>query len=113
MANEIKTGLYTGTGAAINIQLGWVPDYVKVINLTDGDDAWEWWAGATGNPTIYARNVVDNATTGNSSMSRITANAVSAYSPTDFTNKQGFTVGTAMSESGDQFGYIAVRNGDN
>jgi hypothetical protein len=112
MANEIADGLYTGTGAAINIELGWVPDYVEVINLTDGDDIWKWYNGATGNPTIYQRNVVDNGATGNSSMTRITANAVSAYNPANFTNKPGFTVGTAMSESGDQFGWIAIRKGD-
>jgi hypothetical protein len=30
------TGLIVGNGAAINISLGWYPDWVKVTNLTDG-----------------------------------------------------------------------------
>lgn len=34
---EIKTGYLRGTGAAINVSLGWVPDRVTIINLTDGD----------------------------------------------------------------------------
>ena len=35
------SGLLVGTGAAINVSLGWVPDYVKVINLTDADMIFE------------------------------------------------------------------------
>ncbi len=30
-------GFIRGTGAAVNVELGWVPDFVEVINLTDGD----------------------------------------------------------------------------
>ena len=32
-----KTGLTVGNGAAINVELGWIPDYVMVYNCTDGD----------------------------------------------------------------------------
>jgi len=37
-----NTGQYAGmfirgTGAAVNVELGWVPDFVEVINVTDGD----------------------------------------------------------------------------
>lgn len=38
---EIATGFLRGTGAAINVSLGWIPDYVKIINLTDGDKVHE------------------------------------------------------------------------
>lgn len=34
---QVATGFLRGTGAAINVQLGWIPDFVQVINLTDGD----------------------------------------------------------------------------
>lgn len=112
MAIEIKTGTYTGTGAAITFQLGFVPDYIRVINTTDGDEAWEWFNGMTDGHALYQRSVTDNATTGNASMSRITSNGVTASNPTDFTNKKGFTVGTALSESTKVFGYIAVRNAE-
>lgn len=38
MGNQhFKSGLTVGNGAAINIELGWVPDLVRVINVTDGD----------------------------------------------------------------------------
>lgn len=112
MAAEIRTGTYTGTGAAVNIELGWTPDYVKVVNVTDGDEYWEWFAGMTAAHAIYTRSVTDNATTGNAGITRITSNGISQRSPTDYASKQGFTAGSALSESGDTFAYIAVRNGD-
>ena len=38
---QVATGFLRGTGAAINVELGWIPDWVRIINLTDGDDIWE------------------------------------------------------------------------
>lgn len=32
-----KTGFFYGTGAGINIELGWIPDTVIIENQTDGD----------------------------------------------------------------------------
>jgi len=37
---QVACGFLRGTGAAINVELGWIPDFVMVINLTDGDDIW-------------------------------------------------------------------------
>lgn len=33
----VRTGEEVGTGAALNIELGWIPDRVEVYNATDGD----------------------------------------------------------------------------
>lgn len=113
MADEIKVGTYTGTGAAVNVELGWNPDYVKIVNVTDGDDIWEWFTGMTAAHAIYSRSVTDNATTGNASITRITANGISSYagsSTPGAEKRKGFTAGSALSESGDTFAYIAVRN---
>lgn len=102
------TGSYVGTGAAIDIPLGFTPSYIEVINLTDGDDAWKWFGAMTNGHAIYNRNVADNGTTGNASMSRITANGISAFAGSG-TKAKGFTVGTALSENGKTFGYVAHR----
>lgn len=34
---SFKTGITVGNGAAINVELGWIPDFVMVYNATDGD----------------------------------------------------------------------------
>lgn len=35
--SSVRTGLLLGTGAAVNISLGWVPKRIDLVNLTDGD----------------------------------------------------------------------------
>lgn len=32
-----RSGFIHGTGAAINVELGWIPDYVRIFNITDGN----------------------------------------------------------------------------
>lgn len=36
-SSQVATGFIRGTNAAINVELGWIPDFVQIINLTDGD----------------------------------------------------------------------------
>lgn len=103
MASETKIGSYTGDGAAQNIKLGFVPDHVHIVNETDGDATFEWFSGMTDG---HALQEVAAGT-----KSRITANGVSAYEG-DNSNAPGFTIGTALSESGKTFRYVATRNGE-
>lgn len=111
MASETKIGSYTGTGAALNVSLGFIPDHVHIVNETDGDIAWEWFSGMTDGHALQSVNVVDSGTTGAAGMSKITANGVSAYAG-DASNAPGFSVGTALSESAKTFRYVATRNGE-
>lgn len=102
--NNVKVGTYTGTGAAINIELGFIPDYVRIVNATDGDIAWEWFYGMGAADALQGTNHADTQ------FSLITSNGVDSYSPTDFTNNKGFTVGTSLSENAKVFYYVALRN---
>jgi hypothetical protein len=106
MAAEVKVGSYTGTGAAINIELGFIPDYIEVINATDGDQSWRWFAGM---PAASAFQTNNHAS---AQQSLITSNGVSPYAPADYAGKLGFTIGSALSESAKVFRYVAIRNGD-
>lgn len=108
---SIKVGSYVGTGAAINIPLGFTPDHISIFNGTDGDEKWDWFSGMTDGHALYERSVTDNATTGNASMSRITANGISAYAGSTSVAK-GFTIGSALSENGKTFYFKATRNAD-
>ena len=38
---EYNDGFLHGTGAAFNVELGWIPSYVRIVNLTDGDQIYE------------------------------------------------------------------------
>lgn len=106
MASESKIGSYTGTGAAIDVELGWVPDYIRIWNATDGDETYEWFSG------MAAANALKTANHASTQLALITSNGITALNPKDFAKKKGFTVGTAISESTKVFRYIAVRNAE-
>lgn len=112
MANGFKSGTYTGTTAAISFELGFVPDYIVVINITDGDERFEWFKGMTDGHAIKQVNVVDSGSTGAAGMSRITANGISQYAGTLGDKSAGFTIGTALSESAKSYRYAAFREVD-
>lgn len=98
---NIKVGSYTGTGAAVNVSLGFTPTYIKIWNATDGDICWEWFNGMGASDALQITNHADTQ------VSLITANAVDTYAGSG-TAAEGFTVGTALSESGDTFRYLAI-----
>lgn len=99
-----KTGTYTGTGAALNISLGWTPDHVTIENVTDGDNRWEWSSDMSAGHALQ--------TIADGTKSRITANGVTAFAGTAAALPKGFTIGTALSEAGKVFRYTAHRTVD-
>lgn len=96
----VKTGTFTGTGAAINISLGFIPDYVCVANITDGDATWQWWSGMDAGTAIKTTTAV----------ATLASNGISTYAGTP-TAGEGFTVGTDVSESTKVHRYVAIRGG--
>lgn len=103
MANNVEIGSYTGTGAAINIELGFIPDYVLIENATDGDANWKWFSG------MAAASALQQIADGTKSL--ITSNGVSPLAGDRTTpRREGFTIGTALSESAKVFRYVAMRS---
>lgn len=100
MATSIKAGSYTGTGAVINVSVGFEPDFVLLFNATDGDVAAIWFNGmAAGTAGDIAAAVATNA-----------ADGITLYTGST-TAAPGFTVGTDYSESAKVFYYIAIESG--
>jgi hypothetical protein len=97
---NIKTGTVTGTGAALNIVLGFEPSWVRVYNITDGDECFDWFDGMTAGHAM--RQV------GGAAFTRLTTNGFTAYAGTAGGVGVGITLGTAISESTKLLGYIAV-----
>lgn len=104
MPAAVKTGSYVGTGAAINIELGFQPDYLLIINETDGGPKWEWFKG------MAAASAIQTIAAG--TMTRITSNGVSLYAGLEASKPVGFTIGTALSTSGKTFRWAAFRETD-
>lgn len=100
MTGKVKVGTVEGTGSAINIQLGWIPDYVKVINTEDRDVVHEWFNGMTDGHAIKTTTAVAS----------LTSNGISAYQGVRGSAAKGFTIGTDVSEADKTLHYIAIRN---
>lgn len=98
--DQVKVGTYTGDGAAQNISLGWTPDFVMVVNVTDGDIISTWFSGMTDGTSVdIAAAVAANAD-----------NAISDYAGAAAGATPGFSVGTDLSENGKVYRYMALRN---
>lgn len=109
---DTRVGTYTGTGAAINIILGFVPDYVRIINITDGTEAFDWFNGMGAGTAIKTSDAVATQA----------SNGITAYAGVrPFTSGSagsevmnpgigaGITVGTALSTNAKVYRYIATR----
>ena len=81
---QIVTGTITGTAAAINVPLGFIPDHVRLVNDTAGS-ALEWFSSMT-NGHGYKRIAVGTGT-------KITAAGISSFAGADGISA-GFTLGT-------------------
>lgn len=98
---HIKVGTVEGTGAAINIALGFTPEYVRIVNQ-DGLVTAEWFN------TMTAAHVAKRVTAG--TMTAPTSLGVSPYAGSAGTTAVGFTIGadTDINVSGETIHYLAI-----
>lgn len=98
MATITKVGTYTGDGAIQIIPVGFLPDYVKIVNFT-APAVDEWFYGLASGTSI--------TTTGTAAV-RASPGGVTRYNgPLG----QGFSVGIALSTAASVYYYEAVSSG--
>jgi hypothetical protein len=100
MKGQIKVGTYTGTGAAINLQLGFVPDYFRTINITDGDAGIAWFKGMGAGTGI----------TEGAALATLASNGITVYAGARGSASAGLTIGTAGSVNNKVYRYVAMAN---
>lgn len=103
MNPQIITGTVEGTGAAINVEVGFTPDWVEVQNI-DGNAAAVWSSDMpAGHMVKRSAGTFSNATT----------NGISPYAGTRGGDSAGFTIGADadVNASGETLIYKAVRSG--
>lgn len=94
---QVVVGKVTGTGAILNVALGFIPDKLTLLNETTGRTV-TWFANQGAGKGVSAGTL-------------ITTNGVSAYAGTGAI-PQGFTLGTdAVNGSGNIIDYEATRSG--
>lgn len=113
MATITKVGSYTGTGAALNVAIGFVPDMVCIVNTTTpAKDEWFQGMAAGTSITVTGTAAVRAAPGGVTAFegSAVTSNASNAGAA--FTGVgQGFSVGAALSVTGNVYRYVAIQTG--
>jgi len=101
MATITKAGSYTGTGAALNVSIGFIPDYVMIVNhTTPGADVWFGGMAAATSITISGTAAL-----------RAAPNGVTAFAGTPALAGQGFSVGPTLSTNAAIYYYVAIQNG--
>lgn len=116
MAKNIKSGTVEGTGAAINVSLGFLPNYVKVFNYDDAGSLFstiEWWSGMASGHGLKTKSITDSGSTGNKSSEKITSGGISQYAGST-SAAVGFTIGTDadINANGETLFYLAIGNSD-
>lgn len=114
--DTFRSGAVEGTGAAINIELGWVPDYVEVMNIDDAGNLFailKWTSDMPDGHAMKFLSIADNGSTGRDSHDKITTNGISAYAGTEGGNRAGFTIGadTDVNVAAETIVWTASRNG--
>jgi hypothetical protein len=112
--NNVVVGTVEGTGAAINIELGFIPKYVKVFNYDDAGSLFctlEWWSGMAAASGLKTSSIVDDGTTTLKSSEKITSLGISEYAGSAGANSEGFTIGaeTDVNVSAETMFYMAIR----
>lgn len=109
MASQFAAGTQDGTGAAITIQLGWVPDYVLVQNWEATDFGSLLWVKGM----AQAAAIKQLTSTGSLLTTLgISTNAGSGQLGATAAVKAGFIIGadTDVNVSGESITWIAMRN---
>ena len=100
-------GTVATTGAAVNVVLGYFPDYVKVVNRATGAEmTWMRTAGIAGGSIVIANTGGRTLATG--------ANSISTYTvATGAVTGDGFTipVNATVNISGNPLDYFCARSG--
>lgn len=107
MASQFAAGTQDGTGAAITIELGWVPDYVLVQN----------WEATDFGSLLWVKGMADAAAIKQltSTGSLLTTLGISLYQGSGVTGsikRKGFIIGadTDVNVSGESITWVAMRN---
>lgn len=101
MATITKVGTYTGSGAAQNISVGFIPDHVTIVNTT-APAVDVWFNGMAAGTSV---------TTTGAAATRAAPNGVTAFAGTAAEAGQGFTVGAGLSTNASVYRYVAIQNG--
>lgn len=118
--NQIRVGHLEADGALVNLVLGFVPAYIKVVNInaaTGEIGVVEWFSEMGDNKELQWIIVADNGTTANTIpkyvssggiVSEYNTTSVQTSDPVQVLGGEGVTIAAAFMDDGDEVYYFAV-----
>ena len=120
---EFLTKAVTGTGSDIDVDLGFKPSYVKVVNRTQLGTAGnlvalEWFDGMGDDNAIGHNAIQDDSSTTTYNLANKTSDGITVIEtssvqtsdPVTFTGSYGIQIPAAFQSNGDELYVIAARN---
>lgn len=105
----ISVGLVDGSGAAINVSIGWVPECVMIFN-TEDQDRFDVWFNTVDDEDGDAHGMAAGESIAvSAAVAANTDNGITAYAGST-TASAGFTIGTDISESAKTLQWVAFRS---
>jgi hypothetical protein len=80
--SEAKTGTIEGTGVALQVEVGFKPSYVKVLNYDDAGSLYstlEWCSPMPAASGLKTKSIVDSGTTAGKSSELITSAGITQF----------------------------------
>lgn len=110
---HFKRGSVEGTGSAINVECGFTPDYVWLLNIDDAGSLWPsmtWTADMADASAFKTLAIVDSGSTAGKSSEKVTTNGITPYAGTVGSDSEGFTIGadTDVNASAETIVYVAM-----
>ena len=119
---RLKVGHFQADGNAYNLNLGWIPNYGKFINLNAvaGEIvSIEWFNDFTDDYAVVTRRLTDNGTTGTDTVEYVTSGghissynttAVQSTNPVKITGGKGVTIAATWMDDDDEIYYIVAQS---
>ena len=112
---KIVSGKFNGTGAALYLCFGFVPDRIELRNIEDGDGAWMLWTREMMQAADCVQGIRYVATGGATQQSLLTTTGIEPHfggTVLTSTNQTSVTYGDGVYLGWDNFDYRRVNNTD-
>jgi len=119
---QIKTGKFTATGSDVILNLGFVPDYLKLFNANAASGevmAIEWFNQSGEGKEFHTTRIADSGSTGNTNFSYVSSGGeveatveeatVQTSDPVQVTGKRGVQIDASWMDDGDVIYYLAIQ----
>lgn len=120
---QIRTGHFQADGDAYNLELGFIPNYLKLINANAGTGevaVIEWFGQDQGDDKAFQCTIIaDNGTTSGVNFNTVASGgyasefdtqSINTSNPVQVTGEYGVTIAATWMDDDDEIWYVAIQS---